>query len=79
MAIHSSILAWEIQQTEEPGGLQCMWLQRAGRNRATKHTTSTEVSLEKSPTDFFPRRQVPMRVELEQVYSYFKRSVYLTC
>ena len=27
-AIHSSILAWEIPWTEEPGGLQCMGLQR---------------------------------------------------
>ena len=27
MAIHSSILAWEIQGTEEPGGLQSMGLQ----------------------------------------------------
>ena len=24
MATHSSILAWEILWTEEPGGLQCM-------------------------------------------------------
>ena len=24
MATHSSILAWEIPQTEEPGGLQSM-------------------------------------------------------
>ena len=24
MAAHSSILAWEIPRTEEPGGLQCM-------------------------------------------------------
>ena len=24
MAIHSSVLAWEIPQTEEPGGLQFM-------------------------------------------------------
>ena len=24
MAIHSGILAWEIPQTEEPGGLQSM-------------------------------------------------------
>ena len=24
MAAHSSILAWEIQETEEPGGLQSM-------------------------------------------------------
>ena len=27
MATHSSILAWEIPQTEEPGGLQSMRLQ----------------------------------------------------
>ena len=25
MASHHSILAWEIQWTEEPGGLQSMW------------------------------------------------------
>ena len=29
-AIHSSILAWEIPQTEEPAGLQSMGLQRVG-------------------------------------------------
>ena len=28
MATHSSILAWEISQTEEPGGLQSMGLKR---------------------------------------------------
>ena len=28
MAAHSSILAWEIPWTEEPGGLQSMALQR---------------------------------------------------
>ena len=27
MATHSSILAWEIPRTEEPGGLQSMRLQ----------------------------------------------------
>ena len=27
MATHSSILAWEVQWTEEPGGLQSMGLQ----------------------------------------------------
>ena len=30
MATHSSILAWRIPWTEEPGGLQTMGLQRAG-------------------------------------------------
>ena len=28
MATHSSILAWEIPQTEEPGGLQSMGLKQ---------------------------------------------------
>ena len=30
MAIHSSILAWEIPWTEEPGALQTMGLQKHG-------------------------------------------------
>ena len=30
MATHSSILAWRIPWTEEPGGLQTMWSQRVG-------------------------------------------------
>ena len=30
MAPHSSILAWKILWTEEPGGLQSMGLQRVG-------------------------------------------------
>ena len=32
MATHSSILAWRIQWTEEPGGLQSMELQVAGHD-----------------------------------------------
>ena len=32
MAIHPSILAWEIPWTEEPGGLQSMGLQTVGRD-----------------------------------------------
>ena len=32
MATHSSILAWEIPWTEEPGGLQFMRLQRVGHD-----------------------------------------------
>ena len=32
MATHSSILAWRIPWTEEPGGLQSMGLQRVGLN-----------------------------------------------
>ena len=32
MTTHSSILAWRIPRTEEPGGLQSMGLQRVGHN-----------------------------------------------
>ena len=32
MATHSSILAWEISWTEEPGGLQSVGLQRVGHD-----------------------------------------------
>ena len=37
MTTHSSILAWEIAWTEEPGGLQSMGLQRVRHDRVTKH------------------------------------------
>ena len=32
MAIYSSVLAWEIPWTEEPGGLQSMGSERLGHN-----------------------------------------------
>ena len=32
MAMHSSILAWRIPWTEEPGGLQSIGLQRVGND-----------------------------------------------
>ena len=32
MATHSSILAWEIPWTEEPGGLQSLGSQRVGHD-----------------------------------------------
>ena len=32
MATHSSIFAWRIPWTEEPGGLQSMGLQRVGQD-----------------------------------------------
>ena len=41
MATYSSILAWEIPWTEEPGGLQSMGLQRVRRDGATEHMYST--------------------------------------
>ena len=39
MATHSTILAWRIPWTEEPGGLQSMGLQRVRHKRDTDSTT----------------------------------------
>ena len=37
---HSSILAWRIPWTEEPGRLQSIGSQRVGHNWVTEHTHS---------------------------------------
>ena len=37
MALYSSILAWKIPWTEEPGGLQSMGPQRVRHSRETEH------------------------------------------
>ena len=37
MATHSSIFAWEIPWTEEPGGLQTTGLKRVGHTEVTEH------------------------------------------
>ena len=36
IATHSSILAWRIPWTEEPGGLQSMGSHRVGHDKATR-------------------------------------------
>ena len=36
MATHSSIFAWRIQWTKEPGGFQSMGLQRVGNDLAAE-------------------------------------------
>ena len=47
MATHSSILAWRIPRTEEPGGLQSMGLQRV------KHDWATNTFFHFSPKEQF--------------------------
>ena len=44
VATHSSILAWRIPQTEEPGGLQSMGSQRVGHDWATNTTHTIQWS-----------------------------------
>ena len=41
MATHSSILAWKIPWTEEPGGLQAMGSQRVSYDWVTKRNLLT--------------------------------------
>ena len=41
MVIHSSMLAWRIPWTEEPGGLQFIGSQRVGHDWASKRSTHT--------------------------------------
>ena len=43
MATHSSILAWEIPWTEEPGGFQSLGSQRARHNWAANTSSDTLV------------------------------------
>ena len=38
MTTHSSIFAWEILWTEEPGGLPSMGSQKVGYDQLTEHT-----------------------------------------
>ena len=42
MATHSSILAFRIPWTEEPGGLQSMGSQGVGHNWAPEHTLDSK-------------------------------------
>ena len=45
MATHSTILAWEIPWTEEPGGLQSMRSQKSWTNLATKQQQPSTIDL----------------------------------
>ena len=45
MATYSSIVAWEIPWTEEPGGLYSMGLQRVGHDLVNKQQQQSLISL----------------------------------
>ena len=49
MATHSSILAWRILWTEEPGGLQSI-----GMTEATKHSHTPTALIKREQTRDFP-------------------------
>ena len=59
MATHSSILAWEIPGTEEPGRLQSMGSQRV----PTRHTLEKEMAAPSSVLAWrIPRTEEPDRL-----------------
>ena len=53
MATHSSILAWRIPWTEEPGRLQSMWSQRVGATERLDNDNQT------AHLKFGQRRRLP--------------------
>ena len=55
MATHSSVLAWEIPWTEDPGGEQTIGSQRVGLDWVTEHTHMQKCNLdtEKTLSDFY--------------------------
>ena len=57
MAIHSSILAWEITRTEEPGGLPSTGLQRVAWNRV-QHICNNDESNTVLNVVIYGKRQV---------------------
>ena len=61
MATHSSILAWRISWTEEPGGLQCMRSQRVGHNLLTEHAHIVFV---------FPLKMFHMKLERHLLHNH---------
>ena len=65
MATHSSILAWEIPRTEEPGGLQSMGSQRVGHDWATNtFATLHKVIILYSCNFFFLKSKCPKSYSL---------------
>ena len=42
MATHSSILAWDIPWTEEPGGLQSTGITKVRHGLVTKHSSEIQ-------------------------------------
>ena len=53
VATHSSILAWRIPRTEEPGGLQSVGSQRVRHEWTTKHSTDFQEEKMKAIADLY--------------------------
>ena len=79
MAIHSSILAWRILWTEEPGRLQSMGLQRVRHDwMANTHTTvrpshSTPTYVPKRKENIYPYKDLYTNVHISFVKNWKQR------
>ena len=65
MAAHSSILAWQIPWTEEPGGLQSMGSQSVRHDWMTKHWATPFRRAPPSGLNHFPKALPPNTITLE--------------
>ena len=63
MAIHSSVLAWGIPWTEDPGRLQSMWSQESDMTEQLNHhdhhhdTRHTKLNTNSPPKEFIVQRK----------------------
>ena len=64
---HSSIMAWRIPRTEEPGGLQSMGSQRVGQDWASFTDIHTEHIQSNHLWDSFPQLKIQKRNHSEWV------------
>ena len=53
MAAHSSMLAWEISWTEEPGGLQFTESKRVGHDLATENASTVIFNIEEEHAKYY--------------------------
>ena len=74
MATHSSILAWRIPWTEQPGGLQSIMSQRVRYKRVTNTLTFSLASACLGADFFQPRSQRILSSFLPGIYWYKKLS-----
>ena len=64
METHSSVLAWRIPWTEEPGGLQSTGSQRVGHDAITEHAltvTGTQASFHQNREHSLQRHRRPQK------------------
>ena len=71
MATHSSILAWRIPWTEEPGGLQSMGSRRVGHNWVTNTHIHKKMSYLKKKKQTHFTSEIPRALSISKLKSPF--------